>query len=168
MSKHSIPAEGGDFWKKMRYGATAAVTIGTGLYALTSTIKKQGLFSNLVDEVKTALHTTPQLMTGVPQNATMQAEKNDDETRAVLQTHLEFAMRRGDMPRVREITRQLDDLDPDHANASMGVKMPAAGMPQMQNQVAMQTHMSMPTGLNTPINMQVSLYFRYRLITFHK
>ena len=61
MSKHAIDDDDkGDFWKKMRYGAAAAVTLGSGLYAVTSVLKKQG-FSSFVDEVKTAMQTAPTL-----------------------------------------------------------------------------------------------------------
>ena len=156
MSKHSIPDEGGDFWKKMRYGATAAVAAGTGLYALTSAIKKQGFVSNLVDEVKTAIHATPPLMADAPPKMSMPTAV-DDEARAVLKMQLDFAMRRGDMQRVQEISRQLDNLDAHHVNGSTDVKLPAASMPQMlqmQDQVAMQAKMTMPSGLNTPVNMR--------------
>ena len=43
MSKHSLENDKVDFWKKMRYGATAAVAVGTSLYAVTTAVKKQGL-----------------------------------------------------------------------------------------------------------------------------
>jgi len=42
MSKHSMEHDKGDFWKKMRYGATAAVAVGTGVYAVTTAVRKQG------------------------------------------------------------------------------------------------------------------------------
>ena len=59
MSKHSIDEDvKGVFWKKMRYGAAAAVTLGSGIYAVSSVLKQQGLFS-MVDEVKTAIHALP-------------------------------------------------------------------------------------------------------------
>ena len=62
MSKHTIENDvNGDFWKKMRYGAAAAVTVGSGLYAVTSVLKKQS-FSSFVDEVKNVMHTAPHLM----------------------------------------------------------------------------------------------------------
>ena len=48
MSKHSI-SDGAEreFWKKVRFGAAAAVTLGTGVYAITSALKQQGVVSNL-------------------------------------------------------------------------------------------------------------------------
>ena len=156
MSKHSIPAEGSDIWKKVRYGATAAVAAGTGLYALTSAIKKQGFVSNLVDEVKTAMHACPQLMTDAPPKMRMPTA-DYDEARAVLKMQLEFAMQRGEMQRVQEISRQLDHLDAHHVNGSTDIKLPAASMPQMlqmQDQFAMQTKVTMPSGLDNPVIMQ--------------
>ena len=156
MSKHNIPTEGSDIWKKVRYGATAAVAAGTGLYALTSAIKKQGFVSNLVDEVKTAMHASPQLMADAPPKMRMPTA-DDDEARAVLKMQLEFAMQRGEMQRVQEISRQLDHLDAHYVNGSTDIKLPAASMPQtlqMQDQVAMQTKMTMSSGLNTPVNMR--------------
>ena len=56
MSKQPIAEEGGDFWKKIRYSATATAAIGAGLFAITSVIKKQGFVSNLVDEMQAAMH----------------------------------------------------------------------------------------------------------------
>ena len=54
MSKHAIDDDDeGDFWKKVKYGAAAAVTLGSGLFAATSVLKNKGFF-NMVDEVKRA------------------------------------------------------------------------------------------------------------------
>ena len=106
MSKHAIDDDDkGDFWKKMRYGAAAAVTLGSGLYAVTSVLKKQG-FSSFVDEVKIAMQTAPHLMAD-----TAPKMQPDDEQRAVLNMQLKFAMERQDMQRVQEITRELDKLE---------------------------------------------------------
>ena len=78
MSKHAIDDDDkGDFWKKMRYGAAAAVTLGSGLYAVTSVLKKQGL-SSFVDEVKTVMQTAPHLMADSTPKPTLQP---DDEAR---------------------------------------------------------------------------------------
>ena len=53
MSKHAIDKEANaDFWKKMRYGATAAVTVGSGLYAVTSVL-------NVTPETKWLLLRSP-------------------------------------------------------------------------------------------------------------
>ena len=57
MSKRSPEADAkGDFWKKMRLGATAVVAVGTGVFAVTSAIRKQGVVSSIFDDLKTALH----------------------------------------------------------------------------------------------------------------
>ena len=48
MSKHSISGGAeGEFWKRVRYGAAAAVTVGTGVYTVTSVLKQQGVMTNL-------------------------------------------------------------------------------------------------------------------------
>ena len=95
MSKHSLEDDKGDFWKKMRYGATAAVAVGTGLYAVTTAVRKQGLITNLVDEVKTVMHTAPQLVQTAPGAAPKGMDPTpqipapeEDETRAVLNLSL--------------------------------------------------------------------------------
>lgn len=118
MSKHSLENDKVDFWKKMRYGATAAVAVGTSLYAVTTAVKKQGLITNLVDEVKTAMHTAPHLVQTAPGAAPKGMDPTpqilapeDDETRAVLHMQMQFAMKRQDVQRVQQISRQLDLLD---------------------------------------------------------
>ncbi len=118
MSKHSLEDDKGDFWKKMRYGATAAVAVGTGLYAVTTAVRKQGLITNLVDEVKTVMHTAPQLVQTAPGAAPKGMDPTpqipapeEDETRAVLNMQMQFAMKRQDLRRVQEISRQLDLFD---------------------------------------------------------
>lgn len=122
MSKHSLDQDQWEFWKKLKYGATAAVAVGAGVYAVTSAVKKQGLITDLVDEVKTAVHAAPLLVQTSdvvrsasnpssmdPPSALLSSE--DEETRAVLNTQMHFAMKRHDLRRVQEISRQLDHLD---------------------------------------------------------
>ena len=107
MSKHAIDDNiQGDLWKKMKYGAATAVAVGSGIYAITSALKNKG-FSNMVDEVKTAMHTAPLLVAGTTPKFTLQSE---DETREVLNMQLRFAMEQQDMHRVQEISRKLDEL----------------------------------------------------------
>ena len=93
----------------MRYGAAAdgglSVTFGSGLYAVTSVLKKQG-FSSFVDDVKTAMQTAPHLMAD-----TTPKMQSDDQQRAMLNMQLKFAMERQDMQRVQGITRELDKLE---------------------------------------------------------
>ena len=45
MSKHAGDDAQGDFWKKMKYGAAAAVAVGSGICAMASVLKNKG-FSN--------------------------------------------------------------------------------------------------------------------------
>ena len=134
MSKHAIDDDvKGDFWKKVRYGAAAAVTLGSGIYAVTSVLKRQGL-SNIVDEFKTAMQTTPRVIEDTTSNSTMQP---DDETRAALSMKLKFAMEHQDMQRVQEISRQLDMLEayvPKSATTQAGVKMMMSQVPATQMQ----------------------------------
>ena len=92
MSKQPIAEEGGDFWKKIRYSATATAAIGAGLFAITSVIKKQGFVSNLVDEMQAAMHAAPQLLNEPPNTEVskpgFQTPADDAETRAILETQL--------------------------------------------------------------------------------
>ena len=144
MSKHAIDDDiQGDFWKKVKYGAAAAVTLGSGLFAATSVLKNQGFF-NMVDEVKTAMQTTPRLIAGTPSNPTAHP---DDETREVLNMQLGYAMQHQDTYRVQEISRQLDELQATNVTtnvmtqASMPVtvtQMQVPQMPQMHPQAQMQ------------------------------
>ena len=144
MSKHAIDDDiQGDFWKKVKYGAAAAVTLGSGLFAATSVLKNQGFF-NMVDEVKTAMQTTPRLIAGTPSNPTAHP---DDETREVLNMQLGYAMQHQDTYRVQEISRQLDELQATNVTtnvmtqASMPVtvtQMQVPQMPQMRPQAQMQ------------------------------
>ena len=144
MSKHAIDDDiQGDFWKKVKYGAAAAVTLGSGLFAATSVLKNQGFF-NMVDEVKTAMQTTPRLIAGTPSNPTAHP---DDETREVLNMQLGYAMQHQDTYRVQEISRQLDELQATNVTtnvmtqASMPVtvtQMQVPQMPQMRPQAEMQ------------------------------
>ena len=144
MSKHAIDDDiQGDFWKKVKYGAAAAVTLGSGLFAATSVLKNQGFF-NMVDEVKTAMQTTPRLIAGTPSNPTAHP---DDETREVLNMQLGYAMQHQDTYRVQEISRQLDELQATNVTtnvmtqASMPVtvtQMQVPQMPQMHPQAEMQ------------------------------
>ena len=159
MSKHVIDDDDvkGDFWKKMRYGAAAAVTLGSGIYAVTSVLKKQG-FSNIVDEVKTAMQTAPHLMADTtPKLAT----QPDDEQRAVLNMQLKFAMERQDMERVQEISRQLDKLEANVSttkSSMMMSQMQASPMQQMSayvpsSQTMHSQQMQMPSSAHSPMHM---------------
>ena len=138
MSKHTIDDDHSDFWKKMRYGAAAAVTLGSGLYAVTSVLKKQGL-SSFVDEVKSVMQTTPYLM------ADSTPKPSDDEARAVLTMQLKFAMDRQDMQRVQEISRELDKLDPNVSTTQGGMPMMMQAsqmhVPSLQTMHSQQMHM---------------------------
>ena len=125
MSKHAIDKEANaDFWKKMRYGATAAVTVGSGLYAVTSVLKKQGVLSNIVEEVKTVM-STAQHCTTDPPKPTVQLTTKDDENRAILNMQLKFAMERQDTQRVLEISRELDKLETAHGMPTNVTTAPA-------------------------------------------
>jgi hypothetical protein len=142
MSKHAIDDDDkGDFWKKMRYGAAAAVTLGSGLYAVTSVLKKQGL-SSFVDEVKTVMQTAPHLMADSTPKPTLQP---DDEARAVLNMQLKFAMERQDMQRVQEISRELDKLEANvstnHGGMPMMTQPPKMHVPSLQTMHSQQMQM---------------------------
>ena len=142
MSKHAIDDDNkGDFWKKMRYGAAAAVTLGSGLYAVTSVLKKQGL-SSFVDEVKTVMQTAPHLMADSTPKPTLQP---DDEARAVLNMQLKFAMERQDMQRVQEISRELDKLEANvstnHGGMPMMTQPPQMHVPCLQTMHSQQMQM---------------------------
>ena len=120
MAKHvaAEETESSTFWKRMRYGAAAAVTLGSGIYAAASVLKKQGLIANIVDDVKVAMHTAPQLLQpGRVPNVPMHSA-DDEETRAVLNMQLQFAMQRQDVQRTQDISRQLDQLDGGHVRTS--------------------------------------------------
>ena len=148
MSKHAIDDDDkGDFWKKMRYGAAAAVTLGSGLYAVTSVLKKQG-FSSFVDEVKTAMQqTAPHLMAD-----TTPKMQPDDEQRAVLNMQLKFAMGRQDMQRVQEITRELDKLEANVSFTPQGNVMSSQTQPIQPKQMSS----SAPSPMQmTPLQMPV-------------
>lgn len=119
MPKHSTEDnEGSDFWKRMRYGAAAAVTLGSGIYAAASVLKKQGLIGDLVDDVKVAMHAAPQLLQPGRVPDLRMHSADDEETRAVLNMQLQFAMQRQDMQRVQDISRQLDQLDEGRVHGS--------------------------------------------------
>ena len=142
MSKHAIDDDDkGDFWKKMRYGAAAAVTLGSGLYAVTSVLKKQGL-SSFVDEVKTVMQTAPHLMADSTPKPTLQP---DEEARAVLNMQLKFAMERQDMQRVQEISRELDKLEANvstkHGGMPMMTQPPQMHVPSLQTMPSLQMQM---------------------------
>ena len=136
MSKHSLEPDKKNFWKKMKYSATAAVAVGTGLYAVTAALKKPGLIASLVDEVKTAMHTTPLAQTedAVPKlkNAVPKIPApEDNEARAVLNMQMQFAMKRQDLRRVQEISRQLDLMDNEtpRTNKSADAEEPMIALP---------------------------------------
>ena len=48
-----------EFWKKIRLGATAVVTVGTGMFAAASVLKHHGMGANFFEEVKAAMQTPP-------------------------------------------------------------------------------------------------------------
>ena len=161
MSKQPIAEEGGDFWKKIRYSATATAAIGAGLFAITSVIKKQGFVSNLVDEMQAAMHAAPQLLNEPPNTEVskpgFQTPADDAETRAILETQLHFAITHGKLERVKEITRQLDELEAvsRSLNLSAATMMPNVNMPQMQTQMPM----PMSIGISSPVNVRSAQSF---------
>ena len=159
MSKHAIDDDDkGDFWKKMRYGAAAAVAFGSGLCAVTSVLKKQGL-SSFVDEVKTAMQTAPHLMADITPKV-----QPDDEARAVLNMQLNFAMERQDMQRVQEISRELDKLEANVSTTQgcVTMMMQPSQMQQMHvpslqtmHSKQMQIPKQMPSSAPSPAALQM-------------
>ena len=119
MPKHTTEDnESSDFWKRMRYGAAAAVTLGSGIYAAASVLKKRGLVTSIVDDVKVAMHTAPQLLQSaqvpnMPMNST-----DHEETRAVLNMQLQFAMQRQNMQHDQQ---QQDNRKRDHMQREKAV-----------------------------------------------
>ena len=92
MSKHPIEDGGNEFWKKVRYAAAATVTVGSGIYAVTSVLKQKGCVTSIVDEMKMAMQTASPLLTDATPKIVMQPVVADDESRAVLNMQLQFAM----------------------------------------------------------------------------
>ena len=128
MSKRGVEgAFNGEFWKKMKYGAATAITVGSGIYAATSVLNKRGAIADVVESGRVALQSPP----GTQNDATecidragpnnmktdnmlptkMLTDKmppsDPEEARAVLDLHLQFAMQRQDKPRVQELSREL-------------------------------------------------------------
>ena len=113
MSKHSI-SDGAEreFWKKVRFGAAAAVTLGTGVYAITSALKQQGVVSNFVMGLQQACQAAaPQIAPEEGATPPPADRATQIEQRAVLNLQLEYAMQRRDVSRVRELARQIDLID---------------------------------------------------------
>ena len=77
-----------------------------------SAIRKQGVVSSIFDDLKTALHATPQLAAEATNETKEHTQPMDlEETRAVLQVKMRGAMERQDAQLVQELARQLDRLD---------------------------------------------------------
>ena len=131
-----------EFWKKIRLGATAVVTVGTGMFAAASVLKHHGMGANFFDEVKAAMQTPPQHTLDMTPG--MQQPTDDEESRAVLQMQLEFAQKRNDTQRVEQIQHQLRMLN---SNATQ-----SSNMPTQTTQIQM-AHMKMPQ-IHLP-NMQM-------------
>ena len=122
----------GSFWKKMRMGATAAVAVGTGVYALANTLKRQGLVSNIIDDVKTAVvHSVPQLAAEATNVSKPMQPSDIEEARAVLQVQMRHAFDRQDKDRVQELAHQLDQLDSGLPQGYTDVPTMQSGMQQM-------------------------------------
>jgi hypothetical protein len=157
MSKSSQEDESScEFWKKMRMGATAAVALGTGMYAVTSAIKRQGVVSTIIGDVKTALHSVPQLTTEATNVSRAPTQPTDiEEARAVLQVQMRHAMERQDACRVQELARQLDQLDSGQVQGYTPLPMQRAAsmMPSSMEQVP--SPMGGPTGAQMPSMMQM-------------
>ena len=170
MPKHTAEDnESSDFWKKMRYGAAAAVTLGSGIYAAASVLKKPGLVSNIVDDVKIAMHAAPQLLQPeqVAPNVPMHSA-GDEEARAVLNMQLQFAMQHQDMQRAQDISRQLDQLDggrartSPHGNGPMDANflsktVTTHSSTQASSQPPLQPPSQMPSQMPTPASMQMPI-----------
>ena len=169
MAKHvaAEETESSTFWKRMRYGAAAAVTLGSGIYAAASVLKRHGIVANIVDDVKIAMHTAPQLLqSGQVPNAPMHSA-DDEETRAVLNMQLQFAMQRQDVQRTQDISRQLDQLDegrvhaPPHSDKRMdatpqsepGMYSSTPALTHLRSQMPAQTPAPMPA----PESMQTRM-----------
>ena len=56
-----------EFWKKIRLGATAVVTVGTGMFAAASVLKHHGMGANFFDEGSLA-YSAGVLLNRVPNN----------------------------------------------------------------------------------------------------
>ena len=131
-----------EFWKKIRLGATAVVTVGTGMFAAASVLKHQGMGANFFDEVKAAMQAPPQHILDMTPG--MEQPTDDEESQAVLQMQLEFARKRNDTQRVEQIQHQLRMLN---SNATQ-----SSNMPTQTTQIQM-AHMKMPQ-IHLP-NMQM-------------
>ena len=112
MSKHSISGKAeGEFWKRVRYGAAAAVTVGTGVYAVTSVLKQQGVVTNLVSGIQQACQAAaPQFAPDAPPPESADSDAQAEQL-AVLKLQLEYAMQRRDINRVRELAAQVDQIE---------------------------------------------------------
>ena len=132
MSKHHIEGGGhGEFWKKMKYGAMTAITVGSGIYAAASVLNKRGVISDVVEGVRVAIQSPPSTQNstteGIGEATTHNMEPGQmppttlltdkmppsdrEEARTVLEMQLQFAMQSQNTPRVQELSRQLDMLD---------------------------------------------------------
>ena len=131
-----------EFWKKIRLGATAVVTVGTGMFAAASVLKHQGMGANFFDEVTAAMQAPPQHILDMKPG--VEQPTDDEESRAVLQMQLEFAQKRNDTQRVEQIHDQLRMLN---SNATQ-----SSNMPTQTTQIQM-AHMKMPQ-IHLP-NMQM-------------
>ena len=142
MSGHTNPEK--DFWKKISYGATTAVAVGAGLYAVASTLKQRGFVSDFVDGFQTAVHTAAR-----PPSNVQTSHDESEEALAVLNMQLDFTMKRGDSYRVQEIFRQIDELSCTKDSANL--QTPAS----MFEQRDAQSQVSLRTDLQTPVEKQV-------------
>ena len=131
-----------EFWKKIRLGATAVVTVGTGMFAAASVLKHQGMGANFFDEVTAAMQAPPQHILDMKPG--VEQPTDDEESQAVLQMQLEFARKRNDTQRVEQIQHQLRMLN---SNATQ-----SSNMPTQTTQIQM-AHMKMPQ-IHLP-NMQM-------------
>ena len=148
----------------MRMGATAAVALGTGLYAVTSAIKRQGVVSTIIGDVKTALHSVPQLTTDATNVSRAPTQPTDiEEARAVLQVQMRHAMERQDSCRVQELARKLDQLDSGQVQGYTQLPMQCAtsmmpsSMEQVPSPMGAPTAPQMPSMMQMPTRMQMHM-----------
>ena len=108
MSKHSISGKAeGEFWKRVRYGAAAAVTVGTGVYAVTSVLKQQGVVTNLVSGIQQACQAAaPQFAPDAPPPESADSDAQAEQL-AVLNLQLEYAMQRRELVSAQTAARSL-------------------------------------------------------------
>ena len=118
MSKHPLEARPtNEIWKYARYGAYAIAAIGGGLCAANWAMKNDDGLHDLYQGVKSAIQCTRAVAddnvekppTGQVQPA-HQLPIDAEEERAVLDMHLQYAVKRGDQQRVRELVYEIDQL----------------------------------------------------------